>query len=150
MSASRLLIPAEAVAMIEREARNAFPGECCGLLEGTRENDALEILRIHPTRNLSTGSDRFEVDPREQIALMCELRGTAREIIGCYHSHPNGREEPSLRDAESAAERGFIWIIAALGADTPVAIRAFAFTGSGFDPLPIYDPTEEPAWHPLL
>ena len=135
--------------MIEREARNAFPGECCGLLEGTRENDALEILRIHPTRNLSTGSDRFEVDPREQIALMCELRGTAREIIGCYHSHPNGREEPSLRDAESAAERGFIWIIVALGAGTPVRIRAFLFGGRGFDPLSICKVWEQPAWPAL-
>ena len=144
MTASRLFIPPKTLAQIEREARSAFPRECCGLLEGTRADDALHVLKIHPAQNLSTESDRFEIDPRDQIRLMRELRGTGREVVGCYHSHPNGREEPSPRDLQSAAEPGFVWLIAAVDAGGPVKLRAFAFTGSRFEPLLVRGSVESP------
>ena len=144
MTASRLFIPPEALAQIEREARGAFPSECCGLLEGVCADDMLRILAAHPTRNLSLEPDRFEIDPRDQIRLMRELRGTGREVVGCYHSHPNGREEPSPRDLQSAAEPGFVWLIAAVDAGGPVKIRVFAFTGSRFEPLLVRGSVESP------
>ena len=52
-------------------------------------------------------------------------RANGRAIIGCYHSHPNGRAEPSPRDLEAAFGEGFVWVIAAVSADLKATTRAF-------------------------
>jgi proteasome lid subunit RPN8/RPN11 len=96
------------------EGRLAFPRECCGLIEGVVEQRNAHATAIHPARNLATDADRFEIDPIDQIRLLRDLRGTGREIIGCYHSHPNGRAEPSQRDRDGAFGEGFLWLIVAL------------------------------------
>lgn len=97
---------------IAREAFAALPNECCGLIEGARSGDTFKAIALHATRNLATESDRFEIDPAEQFNLMRTLRGTGRKIIGCYHSHPNGKAEPSSRDAEIAFDEHFVWLVA--------------------------------------
>src|SRR5215472_16515897 len=110
-------------AQLEREARAAFPKECCGLIEGRRDGRDLEILAVHPCRNLARGADEFEIDPAEHFRLMRALRGTARRIIGCYHSHPNGRTAPSSRDVAAGSEDGFLWLIVAID-DDKVSVSA--------------------------
>lgn len=126
------------------EAGAAFPRECCGLIEGVREfppSHAREVLRptqvgrsgggnagfdddssryvvraagIHPAPNLAVRSDRFEIDPAAHFALLRRLRGTGREIVGCYHSHPNGAAELSACDRQSAFEDDFLWLVLAI------------------------------------
>jgi proteasome lid subunit RPN8/RPN11 len=129
------VLPVELQAQLMAEARVAFPRECCGLIAGERRDDAAVAVALHPTRNLAAERDRFEIDPAAQFRLLRALRDTGREIVGCYHSHPNGRAEPSSRDLEGAGEEDFVWLIAALDADAPVAINAFAFDGAGFEAL---------------
>jgi len=93
---------------------------------------------LHPTRNLSNDNDRFEIDPAEQFRLMRDARERGAEIIGCYHSHPNGRAEPSTRDREGAGEEEFLWLIASLSdADEPVVSRAFAYRALAFVGIPL-------------
>ena len=136
-----LALPAALRGQLEREARAAFPRECCGLIEGRREGPAARALAFHPMVNLACEPDRFEIDPVAHIALLRRLRGTEREIIGCYHSHPNGRPEPSAHDVQGAGETDFLWLIAALEnrAATP-AIACFVWTGLTFAPVRINFP----------
>lgn len=128
-------LPEKLREQIAAEARGAFPKECCGLIEGTRDGDSARIFALHPMRNLAAVPDRFEIDPAEQIRLMRELRDTGREIIGCYHSHPNGRAEPSQRDLQNAADENFLWLIAAIGPDKNVELGAFVYAGKAFAPV---------------
>jgi proteasome lid subunit RPN8/RPN11 len=93
-----LHLPPSLRAQIEREARATLPNECCGLIEGNIVGDVAHVVALHCMSNLSTDKDRFEIDPAEHIRLMRDLRGSARAIIGCYHSHPNGKAEPSAQD----------------------------------------------------
>lgn len=131
-----LILPDEFRARIEVDARRNSPRECCGLIEGMREGDAVRVRALHATDNLAAAAGRFEIDPVEQFRLMRALRGTGREIVGCYHSHPNGRAEPSARDLEHAAEEGFVWLIAALDtASNDVNLAAFAYENRAFAPL---------------
>lgn len=125
---------------IAQEARTAFPRECCGLIEGLREKDAARVTAIHPTRNLACEADRFEIDPLEQFALLRASRGRGNDIIGCYHSHPNGRAEPSARDLANAGEEDFIWVIAAAVRDA-VGLRAFSYRRNAFFELAFSDKT---------
>jgi desampylase len=125
----RLTISVRLQERIAGEARAAFPRECCGLIEGVHEGDIVRALAVHPTRNLAEEADRFEIDPMEQFSLMRTARARGHEIVGCYHSHPNGRAGPSPRDAENGSEDGFVWLIAALSeAGGEVAIGAFEGT----------------------
>jgi proteasome lid subunit RPN8/RPN11 len=123
-----LLLSSAHHAQIEREARDAFPRECCGLLEGARDGDTIRVTALHTARNLSSDSDRFEIDPTDHFAAIRTARANGREIVGCYHSHPNGKAEPSARDAESAWDEGFTWLIAAV---TKKALALSAFHRDG-------------------
>ncbi|MGN6516517.1 MAG: Mov34/MPN/PAD-1 family protein [Rhizomicrobium sp.] len=119
-------------AQIESEARAAFPRECCGLLEGKCDGDTIRVTALHSTRNLSAHSDRFEIDPADQFRLLHAARARGRDIVGCYHSHPNGRTTPSARDGDS--EDGFLWLIAAV-ADGQVGLSAFRRNGGSWQSL---------------
>jgi proteasome lid subunit RPN8/RPN11 len=114
---ARFLLPQSLRAALATQARSAFPRECCGLIEGRREGNSAHAIAIHPVRNLATEPDRFELDSAEHFRLMRSLRGTEREIIGCYHSHPNGRAELSPRDRANAGEDDFVWLITGIDAD---------------------------------
>ena len=102
-----------------------------------RAGDIIEALALHPTRNLASAPDRFEIDPAEHIRLLRALRGTGREIVGCYHSHPDGAPAPSPRDRCSAHDENFVWLIAGLDAAGTVTPAGFLFRGGDFHPLPL-------------
>ncbi len=131
-----LVLPTVLRAQLAAEARAAFPAECCGLIEGLVEADAVAAVALHPTKNLATARNRFEIDPTEHVRLLRALRGTGHDIVGCYHSHPNGRAEPSPHDLEAAADENFAWLIAALGAEADIPrLAAFVFRNGAFRPL---------------
>jgi proteasome lid subunit RPN8/RPN11 len=138
---SSLELPANLRVQLEQEARRAFPRECCGLLEGVCEGAAARAAALHPTTNLAAAPDKFEIDPVAHFALLHRLHGGPRRIIGCYHSHPNGKSEPSARDAENATEDGFLWLIASLEqCGSEPHLCAFVSTRQGFVSVRIETP----------
>jgi desampylase len=108
--------------------------EICGLLFGTfdRVEGLLPVTNISPDPTF-----RFELDPAALIMAHRAVRQSGPAVLGCYHSHPNGRPEPSECDAENAAPDGSIWVI--IAGQTLTAWRSVekgALHGR-FDPLPI-------------
>jgi proteasome lid subunit RPN8/RPN11 len=94
--------------------------EVCGLLLGEGEC----ITAVMPADNLSTDPhDSFELDPRVQFAAYRAARAGGPAVIGHYHSHPNGRTDPSPRDGEAAAA-GELWMIVAGGSARLYRARA--------------------------
>ncbi|WP_459787695.1 M67 family metallopeptidase [Alteriqipengyuania sp. 357] len=93
-------------------AAEAHPRECCGLLLG----DQGQITHAQPTPNVHPDPKRqFEIDPAALIAAYKAERAGGPCIVGFYHSHPNGRAEPSPTDRERAAHDGKVWAIVANG-----------------------------------
>ena len=117
------------------EARAAYPNECCGLIEGVRHDSVIEALKLHPARNLASRADRFEIDPMEQFRLLHSLRDTDRDIVGCYHSHPDGEAVPSEHDLAMAGEEDFVWLIAAIRQSEAGEIAAYVFATGRFQRL---------------
>ena len=134
MMLTNFILPAELRAQFADEARGAFPYECCGLIEGVREGGGARALALRPTANFSEHPDSFEIDPAAHLRLMRELRGSGREIVGCYHSHPRGLPVLSDHDRERGETEGFVWLIAAL-ADAAATPEFAAFEGAAFRPL---------------
>jgi proteasome lid subunit RPN8/RPN11 len=126
---TRVALPPALKAQILEEARQAFPGECCGLVEGLRleGGDEFRITALYPARNLAEASDRFELAPEDHFRAFKAARANHRALIGCYHSHPKGRAEPSATDKAGAGEENFLWLIAA-----GERLEAFVYLGGEF------------------
>lgn len=115
-------------------AQGAYPEEACALVIGT--GDPPSITRIVPCDNVAEDRRRrFEVDPAARIRLEVSLRGTAERIIGVWHSHPNGRSQPSATDAEMIYEPALIWLITGIAPPGQPVTRAFRPVGTGFREL---------------
>ncbi len=101
-----------ALATLLEEATRAHPQECCGLLLG----QGARIDRVVPAANVHPDPERhFEIDPATLIAAHRAERAGGRKLLGYYHSHPNGRAEPSAEDNAMAERAGRIWAIIAAG-----------------------------------
>jgi desampylase len=86
--------------------------EVCGLLFGTpRQIDDFAVAA-----NVANDPARhFEIDPVVLIAAFRAARNGGPQIVGYFHSHPNGIAEPSATDHAMAAPDGAIWLIVAKG-----------------------------------
>jgi proteasome lid subunit RPN8/RPN11 len=123
-------------------AEASYPDEACALLVGRRGIGGLyRVTRVEPALNVAADKRRrFEVDPGLRMGLERELRNGPEQVIGVWHSHPDGPPEPSAWDAQSILEPGLAWLITALSggqalnsaAYVPVAVGLFGVPGGGF------------------
>jgi proteasome lid subunit RPN8/RPN11 len=92
--------------MIEH-ARRAAPEEACGILAGRQTREGREVAKVFACRNAHPGDRRrrFLIDAEEQLAAQREAREAGLEIVGYYHSHPNGLAEMSEEDRRQAHPR---------------------------------------------
>ena len=126
-----VILGREQLAQINEHARQAYPGECCGLLIGVRES-RIEVRGAHPAvdQNLDRARDRYQLDPREihQVDVASEREGM--EVIGFYHSHPDHPPSPSATDKEHAWP-GYVYLISSVTATGPGETRAWVY----YEPL---------------
>lgn len=139
-----LRLTAAQAAQLAALGEAAWPREACALLVGHVEHDTLHVAEIVPARNVSTDPEReFELDPAVHIATLRRLReeGRTNSIIGHWHSHPNGRDEPSAKDAAMISDPGLVWLISAVHDGRALPVRAYRAVpqgnGFGFTPLAI-------------
>jgi proteasome lid subunit RPN8/RPN11 len=105
-----VVILQSAVDAIVAHAQETAPDECCGLLVGAGDR----IDQAIRARNLERGPARYRIDPRDHIALMKRLRGSDRDVIGAYHSHPRSSAAPSASDVAEAFYPDFVYLIVSL------------------------------------
>ena len=61
------------------------------------------VERIFPIRNQAQSPVRFRMDPKEQLDAFEWIDSNGQELLGIFHSHPNGPGEVSETDIEEAA-----------------------------------------------
>lgn len=97
-------------------ARDAAPHEACGLLAGHNGR----VLRVIPAANVATEPEtRYEIDP---VALAQHLPGFAAaglDLIGFYHSHPQGKPIPSPTDIRESHYPDAAYLIVGLRGNDP-------------------------------
>ncbi|WP_341898512.1 M67 family metallopeptidase [Ferrovibrio terrae] len=143
MTALRLSVAQ--LARLAELGQAAWPREACALLVGHADGDALQVTEVVLANNISTDPDReFELDPAVHFATLRRLRddpARTNSIIGHWHSHPNGRDAPSAKDAAMVSDPGLVWLISAVHDGRALAPRAFRAisqeTGFAFLPLTI-------------
>jgi proteasome lid subunit RPN8/RPN11 len=118
-------IAPDAVDAMIAHARREAPNECCGLLVGS----PARIEESVATRNLALSRSRFRIDPSEHIAINRTLRGSPREVIGVYHSHPHSPAVPSPADIAEAFYSEFIHVIVSLADPLHPDVRGYRIRG---------------------
>ena len=121
---TQLILSQQHIDLILDESVEAFPNECCGLLIG-HGIETVVLTQTVPADNQATTPDRFLIDPQLQFDWIRKLRDTDQRIVGHYHSHPNGRAEPSRHDEDMALETGQIWVIVPVDAGRSGDLKAF-------------------------
>jgi proteasome lid subunit RPN8/RPN11 len=108
---------------VESHARQEPARECCGLLAG-REG---VIAGAYPARNAAGNpATEYEIAPAELFAMMREIRAAGLQLLGIYHSHPNGVLEPSPRDVAQAYYPDAAYFIISSAAGDEAVLRAFS------------------------
>jgi len=120
----------DALDRIVAHAVEDLPNECCGLLIGSADvvEDAARA------RNRKRSPTKFEVEPADHFQAIRRARSAGLQIVGAYHSHPNGPSDLSESDRARLTDPSMVQVIVSL-ADGARSVRAFRFVDRNFVPL---------------
>jgi proteasome lid subunit RPN8/RPN11 len=101
-----LKIPARVMTLLRAHLESGYPLEACGVLLGRDDEREQSAVEFRPMRNTvqDRPHDRYQLDPREQLAAQREAHARGLEIIGIVHSHPDHPARPSRFDTDRAME----------------------------------------------
>lgn len=106
------------------------PNECCGLLVGAGDL-VHDVVRA---RNALASPTQFQIEPADHFAAIRKARDAGLEVLGAYHSHPNGPSHPSETDRARLTDPTMVQVIVSLAAGT-CTVRAFRFEAGDFSEL---------------
>jgi proteasome lid subunit RPN8/RPN11 len=129
-----LRIRESALAELRRHVADSPRQEICGLLSGSTET----VTRVLASTNAAADpKTSYEIAPQELFAKMREIRSAGESLLGIYHSHPNGRSEPSERDLAEANYPDVAHVIATINLSGEVALKAFVIRNQCAAEIPI-------------
>jgi proteasome lid subunit RPN8/RPN11 len=121
---------------IRAHGAREYPSECCGILLGKVEGDAKRVTEGVALENLrrdtnraqellplddparETDTNRFLIDPRDQLRVEKDARSRGLEVLGYYHSHPDRPASPSIHDRNHAWP-GYSYVIVGVERGAP-------------------------------
>lgn len=89
------------LAELARYAEKIYPEECCGILAGIEFDGIRVVHRFMPMDNRWTGAGvmrRFLIGGADLQAAERQLQTGGDEVLGFFHSHPDGPPHPSEFD----------------------------------------------------
>ncbi|MBT4167389.1 MAG: M67 family metallopeptidase [Rhodospirillaceae bacterium] len=137
-----IVLPKAPRAAIATHAAADYPNEACGLLLGRRDGEDMIVSQAVASANVADEpSHRFAIDPGLRLRLQKAARTGTEQILGHYHSHPDGAAKPSKTDQAGIYEADLVWLIASVRGGQAGDIAAFmpwADCG-GFDEIELRD-----------
>jgi proteasome lid subunit RPN8/RPN11 len=129
---SAVRISAAAAGAIHAAMRRCGDEEACGLLFGVPG----EIREATVAANVSPEpGHRFEIDPAHLFDAYRRSRAGPLALLGCWHSHPDGRAVPSRRDRDGVSDMAWLWLIATEG-----TLALWRPVERGFEPVALIGP----------
>ena len=131
-----LRLPQALLSQLRAHGEETYPHECCGILLGHADTDAIEVRSLLRAGNTRTDSahNRYHIDPRELIAAQREARRLGLDIVGFYHSHPDHPAQWSQTDFAEAHWFGCSYVITAVDGDkqtgNATVTNSFLLTGT--------------------
>lgn len=127
-----LAIPQSIVDAMIAHAHRDFPLEACGILGGVDGT----VSEHYPMINTDQSNEHFTMEPKEQFAVIRDLRSKGKEMLVIYHSHPETPARPSEEDIRLALTPNVSYVIVSLAGDTP-EVKSFLIDNGVVTPEPI-------------
>jgi [CysO sulfur-carrier protein]-S-L-cysteine hydrolase len=127
-----LTIPQTIIDAITAHAQRDFPLEACGILGGT---DGV-VTEQYPMENTDQSNEHFTLEPKEQFAVIKDLRAKGIEMLAIYHSHPETPARPSEEDIRLALTPNVSYVIVSLAGVTP-DVKSYRIESGAVTPEPI-------------
>lgn len=106
-------------------AREGAPEEVCGVLSGSDST----VTTTHRVPNVAAfPRTRYELDPEKQLNAI-ESAESESELLGFYHSHPEGPSKPSATDRAQATWPDAYYVIVSVPENS---VSAWYWTGEEF------------------
>lgn len=102
-------------------AREGLPLEVCGILGGS--GDTVEA--IYRVTNSDASNEHFSMEPKEQFAVVKDMRIKGVKMLAIYHSHPETPARPSEEDIRLALTPGVSYVIVSMMAPDAPTLRSF-------------------------
>lgn len=102
-------------------AKEGFPLEVCGILGGAGES----VSVIYRMTNTDASNEHFMMDPKEQFAVVKDLRSNGLSMLAVYHSHPETPARPSVEDIRLALTPGVSHVIISLADSQHPVVKSF-------------------------
>jgi [CysO sulfur-carrier protein]-S-L-cysteine hydrolase len=94
----KLILKKEQWQAMRRHVSRRSPQEACGLLAG----NAGRVEKTFGAPNVDRSPERFHMEPMAQWRAFQRMETAGIELVGIYHSHPNGPDHPSPTDIAEA------------------------------------------------
>ncbi|MFZ3064674.1 MAG: M67 family metallopeptidase [Nitrospirota bacterium] len=116
-----LTIPKHFIDDIIIHAEAEAPLECCGILAGKDET----VTHIYKMKNTEDDPDKYFMEPKEQFAVIKDMRLKDIDMLAIYHSHPHSPARPSGVDINLAYYPDAVYIIVSLVDAAKPVIKGF-------------------------
>jgi proteasome lid subunit RPN8/RPN11 len=118
-------ISQELVGQIVAHALEDPGNEVCGVVAVTEEQTP-RARRVLRAVNVHASPMKFEIEPRELLALYGAIEAEGNALGAIYHSHVRSPPYPSQTDVNFAANwPGVEWIIVGLSASAEPEVRSY-------------------------
>lgn len=99
---------------LKKHTEACWPEEACALLIGQYvQNQHWIVNHVELAENIAENKSRFfEIDPASRVKVEMKILSEVDEIIGIFHSHPEGEATLSDTDLKNIREPGLFWLIA--------------------------------------
>jgi proteasome lid subunit RPN8/RPN11 len=114
-------------------AQEGFPLEVCGILGGEEER----VSVVYRMANTDQSNEHFMMDPKEQFAVVKDLRARGIEMLAIYHSHPESPARPSEEDIRLALTPNVAHVIVSLVDPAQPVLKGFRIGGGAIEPVPV-------------
>jgi proteasome lid subunit RPN8/RPN11 len=114
------------------------PGnEVCGLV-AVNDDGSRPAIRVLRAVNVHASPMKFEIDPKELLALHTAIEDEGLELGAIYHSHVRSPPYPSQTDVNFAAGwPGVEWVIVGLAAGREPEARSYLIEGGEISEVPV-------------
>ena len=87
------------------------PNEACAILYGNISGEENTVKEIWLTKNDTPSPIEFTLSAEQTWEMNQKRKELNLEIIGIFHSHPNGEAIPSTTDKKFMQNNPYVWII---------------------------------------
>jgi proteasome lid subunit RPN8/RPN11 len=102
------------------QARAEAPNECCGMIASA---DGVAVA-VHPAENAAASPLRYEIEGKQQLAILDAIDDAGHDLGAIYHSHTRTAPEPSQTDINLAFYPESLYVIVGI-ANAEAEVRAW-------------------------